>query len=189
MQESAPIALLRLLQRNQRRFGGYLVHLGVVLMAIGALGKGFYGFDNIRSVTLNETFTIGEYSFTYRGIAPVACEFDDCQTTQAAVLVQTADGRSLGGVFPHRDFYPVQQHTATIADITGSFNEEVYVLLGGWDKGGAQASFHVYINPFINWVWIGGVVMVLGFVMSFWKWESVRTAERAHSAETAGAAA
>lgn len=189
MQESAPIALLRLLQRNQRRFGGYLVHLGVVLMAIGALGKGFYGFDNIRSVTLNETFTIGEYSFTYRGIAPVACEFDDCQTTQAAVLVQTADGRSLGGVFPHRDFYPVQQHTATIADITGSFNEEVYVLLGGWDKGGAQASFHVYINPFINWVWVGGVVMVLGFVMSFWKWESVRTAERAHSAETAGAAA
>jgi len=189
MQESAPTAMLRLLQRNQRRYGGYLVHLGVVLMAIGALGKGFYGIDNIRSVRLNETFTIGEYSFTYRGIAPVACEFDDCQTTQAAVLVQTADGRTLGGVYPHRDFYPVQQHTATIADITGSFNEEVYVLLAGWDKGGAQASFHVYINPFINWIWFGGIVMVLGFVMSFWNWETARSAEQARRTEVAGVAA
>jgi cytochrome c-type biogenesis protein CcmF len=189
MQESAPTAMLRLLQRNQRRYGGYLVHLGVVLMAIGALGKGFYGIDNIRSVRLNETFTIGEYSFTYRGIAPVACEFDDCQTTQAAVLVQTADGRTLGGVYPHRDFYPVQQHTATIADITGSFNEEVYVLLAGWDKSGAQASFHVYINPFINWIWAGGIVMVLGFVMSFWNWETARSAEQARRTEVAGVAA
>lgn len=189
MDESAPLAMLRLFQRNQRRYGGYFVHLGVVLMAIGALGKGFYGFDHIRSVNLNETFTVGEYTFTYRGIAPVACEFDDCQTTQAAILVKTTDGRTLGGVFPHRDFYPAQQHTATIADVTGSFNEEVYVLLGGWDRGGAQASFHVYINPFINWIWVGSIVMVLGFVISFWNWETARSARRAEQPAAAGAAA
>jgi cytochrome c-type biogenesis protein CcmF len=189
MDESAPLAMLRLFQRNQRRYGGYFVHLGVVLMAIGALGKGFYGFDHIRSVNLNETFTVGEYTFTYRGIAPVACEFDDCQTTQAAILVKTTDGRTLGGVFPHRDFYPVQQHTATIADVTGSFNEEVYVLLGGWDRGGAQASFHVYINPFINWIWVGSIVMVLGFIVSFWNWETARSARRAEQPAAAGAAA
>jgi cytochrome c-type biogenesis protein CcmF len=187
MGESAPLALWQLLKKNQRRYGGYFVHLGVVLMAIGAIGKGFYGFDTIKNVQLNDTFTVGEYAFTYRGIAPVQCEFDDCQTTQAAVLVQTVDGRALGGVFPHRDFFPQQQHTATIADITGGFNEEVYVLLGGWDKSGALASFHVYINPFINWIWVGGIVMCLGFVLSFWRFEIEKAPATVSEARPAGA--
>ncbi|MCX6018075.1 MAG: heme lyase CcmF/NrfE family subunit [Chloroflexi bacterium] len=189
MNENIGVALWRLLQRNQRRYGGYFVHIGVVLIAVGALGKGFYGFDHIRNVQLNETFTVGDYTFTYRGIAPATCEFEDCQTTQAALLVQTTDGRTLGGVYPHRDYYPIQQHTATIADISGSFNEEVYVLLGGWDKGGATASFHVYINPFINWIWAGGIIMVLGFMLTFWRFETTPVTSTVHKSDVVGAAA
>ena len=164
--EHALVALARLFQRNQRRYGGYLVHLGVTLIAIGALGKGFYGSDSIQTVQLNDTFTVGDYAFTYRGIRAVPCEFIDCQTTQAALLARTTAGRELGGMFPHRDDYSLQQHTATIADISGTFNEEVYVLLGGWDQGGRSATFHVYINPFINWIWAGSLVMLAGF---FWR--------------------
>lgn len=189
MNESAPLALARLFVRNQRRYGGYLVHMGVVLIAIGALGKGFYGFDTIKNVQLNETFTVGDYAFTYRGIAPVQCEFVDCRTTQAALRVQTVDGRALGGVFPHLDYYPVQQHTATIADISGSFNEEVYVLLGGWDRDGRSASFHVYINPLINWVWVGSLVMVAGFVMSFWTFGTERATRAVRQPAMTGATA
>jgi c-type cytochrome biogenesis protein CcmF len=168
-QESAPLALARLFEKNQRRYGGYFVHLGVVLIAIGALGKGYFGFDTIRNVPLNGSFAIGDYRFTYRGIYPVPCEFDDCQTTQAALRVENAAGTVLGGVFPHRDVYPRQQHTATIADVTGPFHEEVYVLLGAWEGAGETASFHVYINPFINWIWVGSIVMCLGFVLAFWR--------------------
>jgi cytochrome c-type biogenesis protein CcmF len=69
------------------------------------------------------------------------------------------------------DYYERQQYTAKIADVSGSFNEEVYVLLGGWERGGETAQFQVYINPFINWVWVGSIVLMLGFVMSFWKFE------------------
>ncbi len=173
MGESTPVALLRLITRNQRRYGGYLVHLGVVLLAIGAIGKGFYGFDEIHNVKLNESFNVGAYSFTYRGIQPVLCEFNDCQTTQAALRV-TRDGALLGGVFPHLDYYPAQQHTAKIADVSGNFQEEVYVLLGGWDKGGENATFQVYINPYINWVWLGGLVSMLGFALAFSNFEPAR---------------
>jgi cytochrome c-type biogenesis protein CcmF len=170
--ESVPVALWHLVQRNQRRYGGYLIHIGVVLLAVGAIGKGFYGTDVLRNVRLNDSFTVGEYTFTYRGINPVPCEFNDCQSVQAALLVTSAkDGSVIGGVYPHRDTYPVQQHTATIADISGTFNEEVYVILGGWENGGATASFQVYINPLINWIWVGGVVMILGFLIAFWKLE------------------
>jgi cytochrome c-type biogenesis protein CcmF len=151
---------------------GYLVHLGVVLLAIGVIGKGFYGYDTITTpaVKLNERFTVGDYTFTYRGIRPVPCEFDDCQTVQAMLLVSSArDGRVLDAIFPYRDHYPLQQHTATMPAISGSFNEEVYVILAAWDNNGATASFQVYINPLINWIWIGGIITILGFFVSFWK--------------------
>ncbi len=171
-QESAPVALWHLVQRNQRRYGGYLIHLGIVLIAIGATGKGFYGTDVLRNVKLNESFSLGDYTFTYRGVQTVPCEFNDCQTVQAAVLVTSAlDGHVIGGVYPHRDAYPVQQETSTIADTTGSFNEEVYVILGGWENAGETATFQVYINPLINWIWVGGAVLILGFLVAFWKLE------------------
>ncbi|MCL5996939.1 MAG: heme lyase CcmF/NrfE family subunit [Chloroflexi bacterium] len=185
--ESVPLALWHLVQRNQRRYGGYLIHIGVVLLAIGATGKGYYGTDVLRNVALNDSFSLGNYTFTYRGIKPVTCEFTDCQSVQAALLVTSAsDGHVIGGVYPHRDTYPVQQHTATIAGLTGSFNEEVYVILGGWENNGATASFQVYINPLINWIWVGGVVMILGFLVAFWKLEPALVAQSVKTPRMAG---
>ncbi|MFN3705083.1 MAG: heme lyase CcmF/NrfE family subunit [Thermoflexales bacterium] len=186
--ESAPLALLRLAERNQRRYGGYLIHIGVVLLAIGALGKGFYGYDVIRSVKLNESFTVGGYTFTYRGLRAVPCEFNDCQTTQAMLLVTAPDG-NLSAVFPSRDFYPAQQHTATIPFTTGHFNEEVYVLLANWENAGALASFQVYVNPLINWVWVGSVVMILGFLVAYWKAPERETAPAVAVRQAVGASA
>jgi cytochrome c-type biogenesis protein CcmF len=170
--ESAPVALAKLISKNQRRYGGYFVHLGVVIVCIGAIGKGFFGNDVIRNVKLNESFTIGDYSFTYRGLGQVPCEFEDCQTTQAGLLITSVStGAVLGTAYPHRDFYPVQQHTATIPDIAGTFHNELYVLLAGWENTGESASFQVYINPLLNYVWVGGIMMIIGFFMAFWKVE------------------
>ncbi len=191
--ESVPTALVRLATKNQRRYGGYLIHIGIILIAIGAIGKGFYGFDTITTpaIKLNESFTVGSYTFTYRGIRPVPCEFDDCQTIQGMLLMQSAStGQVVGAAFPHRDFYPVQQHTATIPDISGTFNEEVYVLLSGWENNGATASFQVYINPLINWIWVGGIVVILGFFLAYWKMPEGDTAPvRAPARRAAGAPA
>lgn len=167
LKESLPQALGRLFQKNQRRYGGYLVHIGVVLLAIGAIGKGFYGTDTIRTVQLNESFVVGDWTFTYRGIRPAQCGFEDCQTMSAALLLRRGE-QVWGGLYPHRDFYPDAQHTATIADVSGTFNEEVYVILAAWENEGALASFQVYLNPLINWIWVGGVVMILGFLAAFW---------------------
>lgn len=185
--ETIPVALWRLVHRNQRRYGGYLIHIGIILIAMGAIGKGFYGNDVLRNVKLNETFTAGNYNFTYRGVSAVRCEFDDCQSTQANLLVtSTRDGAIVGAIFPHRDGYAVQQYTSTIADITGTFNEEVYVILAGWENAGMTASFQVYINPLINWIWVGGVVLILGFLVAFWNFERETVLRIADRTQTVG---
>ena len=186
--ESIPTALWHLIRRNQRRYGGYLIHIGIVLIAVGTIGKGFYGTDVIRNVKLNESFSAGRYTFTYRGISNVTCEFSDCQSVQAALLVTSAsDGGLIGAVFPHRDSYPVQQYTATLADITGSFNEEVYVILAGWESAGTTASFQVYVNPLINWIWLGGIVLIFGFLIAFWQLEPGTVRRTAQLPQTVGA--
>lgn len=191
MGENPFVALLRLAQKNQRRYGGYIIHIGIVLMAIGALGKGFYGTDVIRNVKLNESFSVGGYEFVYRGIRPVACEFNDCQTMQGMLLMKdAATGNVVDGLFPQRDYYPVQQHTATIPFISGTFNNEIYVLLAGWENNGATASFQVYVNPLINWIWVGGIIVILGFFIAFWPMpEKAPSSVRAGSRQVAGAPA
>jgi cytochrome c-type biogenesis protein CcmF len=188
--EGIPAALLHLVQRNQRRYGGYLIHIGIVLIAVGAIGKGFYGTDVIRNVRLNDSFTVGSYTFTYRGIQPAPCEFNDCQSTEAAVLVTSGRAGAasiVGAVYPHRDQFPAQQETSTIADITGSFNEEVYVILAGWERDGMTASFQVYINPLINWIWLGGIVLILGFLVAFWRMEPAAAVRTVPFGRTVGA--
>ena len=96
------------------------------------------------------------------------------------------NGREVGSIFPHRDSYPAQQHTATIADTTGSFNEEVYVILSAWEGQGETATFQVYINPLINWIWVGGVVMLIGFFAAFWNHEKATEPKANKSATTIG---
>jgi cytochrome c-type biogenesis protein CcmF len=97
-------------------------------------------------------------------------------------------GNFVGGIYPHVDRYEVQQFTSTIADVTGSFNEEVYVILSAWEDEGASATFTVYVNPLINWVWLGGLLMVLGFFLAFWRMspETVVRPARAPAAGVAG---
>lgn len=173
--ENAGAALARLFSRNQRRYGGYLVHLGVVVIALGAIGKGFLGSDAIMNVALNDTFVYRGYAFTYRGMQSAPCAFDDCATLQAALKVTRSidappfarAGDTVGALYPRIDRYQAQQFTSTIADTTGTFNEEVYVILSAWEDNGASATFTVYVNPLINWIWVGGAIMVVGFFFAF----------------------
>ena len=112
------------------------------------------------------------------------------RTLRMLLMKDAASGNIVEGLFPNRDYYPVQQHTATIPFITGTFNNEIYVLLAGWENNGATASFQVYVNPLINWIWVGGVIVIIGFFVAFWPMpEKEPSAVRAVSRRVAGALA
>lgn len=184
-QESYPLALWRLAGRNRRRYGGYFIHLGVIVVAIGIIGSRFYQVETQQNVALGESLSvsspfIGTYELTYQGLRDVP-SIDDRIITQATLSV-TKDGQPAGILRPNREFFVVQQQPMTIPDKRSTFSNDLYVIIAGWEAGGETATFKVYINPLVNWIWFGGLIFILGTLVAAWpdaREERQRVAARA----------
>ncbi len=161
------LALMRLIGRNRRRYGGYMIHLGVVFMAIGIIGIEFFQSENQGQLAIGERLEIGAYSLEYESLA----EFDtgDGRLVDRAVVNVYKDGDFLRQLFPRRDFYYESQQTMTIPGLYSTIEEDFYVLLVEWDPISAQqATFKVFLNPLFNWLWIGGIVLIFGTSVAAW---------------------
>lgn len=148
--ESYPMALLQLIARSRRRYGGYLVHIGVILIAIGVVGSRFYQVETQRNVAIGESFSIssellGTYEMTYHGLQSVP-SMDDRINTEALLSVQY-NGQPIGELMPLREFFVLQQQPMTIPDKRSTLAADLYVILAGWDNQGETATFKAYINP------------------------------------------
>jgi cytochrome c-type biogenesis protein CcmF len=169
--ESYPVALLKLIGRNRRRYGGYMIHLGVILVAIGVIGSRAYQVETQRNLAVGETMTIssslvGTYDLTYRGLRDAPSP-DDRLITQATLEI-SHNGRPAGELSPTREFFVVQQQPMTIPDKRSSLQDDLYVILAGWEGSGQTATFKAYINPLVNWLWIGGFVFIIGTLIAAW---------------------
>jgi len=169
--ESYPLALKRLVARNRRRYGGYLIHIGVILVAIGIIGSRFYQVETQQNLAIGESMTIrsefiGTYELTYRGLREGASP-DDRIITEG-ILDVSFNGRPAGQIIPLREFFIVQQQPMTIPDKRSTLADDLYVILAGWEGTGETATFKAYINPLINWLWIGGFVFIIGTMIAAW---------------------
>jgi cytochrome c-type biogenesis protein CcmF len=96
--------------------------------------------------------------------------------------------RLLGSVLPQRNIYDKTPDMPTSeVGLRMTPIEDVYVVLNGWEEGGATATFTLYINPLTMWMWIGGVVLVLGTVIAIWPHPKRRRAESVQGVVYAGA--
>jgi cytochrome c-type biogenesis protein CcmF len=164
-------ALWTLVGRNRRRYGGYLIHIGVIMMALGVIGTQFFQVETQHNLAVGESLTItspltGEYSLTYRGLGSLPSPEDVNRT--GATLVVSRGGREIGEIHPTHDFFIPQQQPMTIPAIRYSLIEDIYVIVAGWEDGGATATFKAYVNPLVNWLWIGGFVFILGTAVAAW---------------------
>lgn len=166
--EPWPVALLQLVRRNQRRYGGYIVHLGVVMIMIAIVGVNVYQAEGQANLARGETIQVESYVLTFNGLSQSAGPTYD--SVEATLQVDRA-GRSVGTVTPAMNFYRTlagrDQPTNEIA-IRMGLAEDLYVVLAGWEGSGETASFKVYVNPMMTWMWIGGVVMILGTLAAVW---------------------
>jgi cytochrome c-type biogenesis protein CcmF len=165
--ENLLFALAKLAARNRRRYGGYIIHLGVVIMALGIIGIELFQSETQATLAQGETLTIGPYVVSYESLAEFGMP-DDRLVTRAVVSVYR-DGRYVGDLYPRRDFYFSSQQPMTIPGVRSTLEDDLYVLLVGWEpiaQGGA--TFKVYRNPLVNFVWLGGLVFILGTAVAAW---------------------
>ena len=164
--ESWPLALWNLVGRNRRRYGGYLVHVGVVLMGVGIIGTHVYQQETQQALSVGQSLKIGGYQVTFRQLELVPSGQADKQIISARVDV-TKGGQPLGTMRPYQEVYQNGERMTPPA-LWGTMQEDLYVLLGGYESDGSLATFKVFINPLVNWLWLGGLVLILGSLVAAW---------------------
>ena len=159
-------ALVNLIRRNHRRYGGYIIHLGVVLIALGFIGDAFFKQETQGTVKQGESINIGGYKLTFKEL--LGYPGSDGREIVEASTSLTQNGQFIRDLSPRRDYFVVQEQPVSVPGVYSTPAVDFYVLLVGWDDGGTNATFKIYVNSMINMVWIGGILMILGTIIATW---------------------
>lgn len=160
-------AYMNLLSRNRRRYGGYWIHMGVLVMAFGIIGTELFQQQTQLNLQTGESLTLGNYEMVLKGVERYPGP-DDLLITEANVDV-FYNGRFIRTLLPRTEFYTRTGQPMTIPAARSTISEDFYVLLVNWEPTTAtEATFRVYVNPLINWVWAGGLIFVIGTMIAAW---------------------
>jgi cytochrome c-type biogenesis protein CcmF len=159
--ENFAAAFGNLVRRNNRRYGGYVVHVGILLIGAGVVASQVYQQEAQASLAPGESMQLGGYTIVAHGI----------QTTSPPGVrvvdgVLTVNGEDLR---PEKQFFDnFQNQPSTRVGLRSTPVEDLYVVLAGWDgeEGNARLSLAVFVNPLVSWIWTGGLLVLLGTVIS-----------------------
>jgi len=169
--ENAARAFTTLFQRNQRRYGGYVVHLGVVFILVGIAGAAF-NKEMLENIRPGGSLEISDYRLEYLTARPLPKQHYGGAVARIALYQQ---GRPLGVMEPEKRMYWMEQQPSSIPSIHSTIGEDLYVILTNVEPDGS-ATVKVYYNPLVNWIWIGGYTFVLGAIAILWP-HSARVSE------------
>lgn len=175
--ESLPQALWKLFGRNRRRYGGYIIHLGVILMAIGIIGIEMFQTETQGTIPQGESISLGRYRITYDELS-IWDRLDQGRNLARAVISVYKDDQLVGELYPRRDYYYESQQPMTIPGVRSTLADDFYVLLVDWEPISADgATFKIYHNPLVNWLWIGSLVFILGTIVAAWPEKELTVSE------------
>ncbi len=170
-------AFIHLVRRNRRRWGGYIVHVGVVVMFVGFAGAAFdtevrQALDPGESISVRSAFG-HTYNLRYEGLSSQA---DGHMRQWIALLSVDRDGRPLGTMSTERRFYFAQGQPVTEVGIRSTALEDLYIILAsldeqvgmGNDPDFQRATFQVMVNPLVPWIWYGGLILAFGTLIGLW---------------------
>jgi cytochrome c-type biogenesis protein CcmF len=153
-----------LVRTNRPRYGGYLVHIAMVVMAIGVIGSSAFTTEKEAGLKPGQSITIDKYTLTYDTIS--MGDAGDKFVVRAAVSV-VSGGKLIGVVTPEMYFHRSFEQPVTEVAIRSTPLEDLYVILAGWDRDGT-AALKVVINPLVSWIWAGGGILISGGLIAFW---------------------
>jgi len=160
-------AFVVLTARNRRRYGGYIIHLGIVMMSIGIIGIEMFQTETQATVQRGGTITLDQYTMTYESLA--IFDTNDGRNVARAVVGVEKNGKPVGELHPRRDFYYDSQQPMTIPGVRSTLEDDFYVLLVDWLPISSEgATFKIYHNPLVKWMWMGAWVFIIGTLVAAW---------------------
>jgi cytochrome c-type biogenesis protein CcmF len=151
-----------LTMRNTRRYGGYIVHMGMVLIFVGLAGAAF-NKDAQKEMDRGSTLKIGRYDLLLQGFDTKHEKNYDSERMIVEVL---RDNTPLMMLYPERRFFPSNEQSGTMVAIYSTLREDLYVVYAGQSPDTQMPVIHAYLNPLVKWIWLGGLVVVLGTIVT-----------------------
>jgi len=164
--ESAATALVRLVSRGRRRYGGYIVHIGAVFMYIGFTGAA-YDVEQESALRPGETMTIGRHTVRYD--QPRMETDPNKRMIFTDMTIMDDAGNETGQVAPAKFIYRTHpQMPTTEVAIRSRPAEDIYVIMSTVDPSTRRGTFRIIIRPLVAWIWFGGIVLLLGAMLGMW---------------------
>ncbi len=160
--QSLPGAALTLTSRNTRRYGGYIVHFGIVLMFIGFTGTAF-NVEHEQEMAIGDSMNLGPYTLR---MADLTESDNPNYGAQKAELVVSRGDKQVGVLEPERRIYKASRQPTTEVAIRPRLSEDVYVVYEGMSDDKQHAVISAHLNPLVNWIWIGGAILVFGTLVA-----------------------
>ncbi len=160
--ENPLAALVNLVWKNRRRYGGYVIHLGVVLMFVGAAGQAFR-VEEEAALNKGDSLSIKEYRLKYNDLKAYK---EPHKEVVYADLTLSKNGVYLGNIRPSKEFHHKFDNPTTEVAVRSTPKEDLFVILAGYEEG--KVAIKVIINPLIYWFWRGGFLMTIGAAITLW---------------------
>ncbi|MBI2080365.1 MAG: heme lyase CcmF/NrfE family subunit [candidate division NC10 bacterium] len=155
-----------LLNRNRRRYGGLIVHLGVVLATIGIAGSSTYRLEREAALAPGESLQVGRYTVRFEGLQ--GAEAPTHFRISGTFTVSTDGGLRTAVLRPAQRFYEGYDSPFATVDARYGLREDLYLILAAFARDGSQATVKALVNPLISWIWLGGMVILAGALTALW---------------------
>jgi cytochrome c-type biogenesis protein CcmF len=174
LHERAPQALARVVGKNRRRYGGYVIHVGIVMAFVGVAASSVFRVEVQQTVKQGEEFQAGRYTLRFDKIEN---REDGHMAASAAVVSVFVDGKQIDTLMPEKRFYKKPKQPTTEVANRSTLREDLYLVLGSYDPQSKLATILAYVNPLVVWIWLGGVVIAFGTLIAVWPSAAERRVE------------
>ena len=161
--ESALAAMAGLLVRQNRRYGGFVVHLGILVITLGITGSQAWSVQTETTLRQGEAAQLAGYKVRFDGLSAN----QESNHFRVVGTFTVTNGRAAPATLtPSKKFYPQESSPIAGVDYHLGFREDVYVVLGDFTRDGTQATIKIQVNRMVSWIWIGGAILTLGAALA-----------------------
>ncbi|MBI4635320.1 MAG: cytochrome c biogenesis protein CcsA, partial [Candidatus Rokubacteria bacterium] len=157
-----PRAVAGLLLRHNRRYGGFIVHLGILVITLGITGSQAWSVQTETTLKRGEATELAGYRVRFDGLSAG----EESNHFKVVGTFTVSNGRAGIVMQPAKKFYPQEQSPIAYVDYRLGLTEDIYLVLGDFARDGTQATVKVQVNRLVSWIWIGGAILTLGAALA-----------------------